>query len=151
MFLTTHSSIGIAIATKVVNPWLAFIMAFIIHYLFDAIPHGDESIFDTKTKKHRYKNIVKSLIIDLIIVSVYILFIMTKIPLNPIIIFAAVLGSILPDVLWGLYDITQIKILSPFAKLHSFFHNPLHKNMRLAAGIVLQFILIIIATLYILQ
>ena len=149
MFLTTHSAIGIAIATKVANPWLAFAFAFIAHYILDIIPHGDEPIFKTETKKQRYKKIIYALIIDLIIVAIYIFFIMTKIPLNPVIIFAAVLGSILPDILWGLYDITQIKIFRPFTQIHNYFHNPLKKILPLKVGIIIQIILTIVVTLLI--
>jgi len=150
MFLTAHSAIGIAIATKAANPWLAFVFAFIAHYFLDTIPHGDESIFNkSKSKKQRYSKILSFLTADLIVTGIYVLIIMTKTPLNPIILFAAILGSILPDILWGLYDVTKIKILKPFVVIHSLFHNPTKKNLSLIAGIVIQVIVIIIATLYI--
>ena len=147
MFLTVHSTIGIAIATKAASPWLAFIFSFFAHYILDAIPHGDESIFKNHTAKQKYQNIIKFLIIDLVIMAIYIFFIMTKVPLNPVIIFAAVLGSILPDILWGLYDVTHLKILKPFMSIHNLFHNPLKIELPLKVGLILQIAIIIVITL----
>ena len=150
MFLTAHSAIGVAIATKATNPWLAFSLAFIAHYILDAIPHGDEALFDNmKTKKDKYTKLSIMLIIDFVIIAIYLLLIMTKISLDPVIIFAAVLGSILPDILWGLYDVKPIKILKPFIKLHSACHNVFHKKLSLKTGLLIQLLIVILATIYI--
>lgn len=150
MFLTAHSAIGIAIATKATNPWLAFILAFIAHYILDAIPHGDEVLFDKmKTKKEKYTKLSMMLIIDFAIIAIYLLLIMTKISLDPVIIFAAVLGSILPDVIWGLYDIKPIKVLKPFVKLHNICHNIFNRKLSLKTGLIVQLLIVILATIYI--
>lgn len=145
MYLTTHSAVGIVLATKTVNPLFAFIFAFIAHYILDIIPHGDESIFNKDiSAAKRYKKIISIVLLDLAITAVYVFFIMTKVPLSPVIIFAAVLGSILPDIIWGIYDIKSIKILKPFVKLHNFFHNPSKKILHLNIGLIGQGILIIL-------
>ena len=150
MYLTTHSAVGIALATKTINPLFAFIFAFIAHYILDIIPHGDESIFNKDiSAAKRYKKIISIVLIDLAITAVYVFFVMTKIPLSPVIIFAAVLGSILPDILWGIYDIKPLKILKPLVKLHSFFHNPSKKNLPINMGIIMQVILIILLYIFI--
>ena len=44
MFLTAHTSVALLISTKIINPFLGFILGFISHFLVDIIPHGDESI-----------------------------------------------------------------------------------------------------------
>ena len=150
MFLTAHSAIGVAIATKATNPWLAFIFAFIAHYVIDAIPHGDEILFDNmKTKKEKYTKLTIMLIIDFAIIALYLLLIMTKISLNPVIIFTAVLGSILPDILWGLYDIKPVSVLKPFVKLHNICHNIFNKKLSLKTGLIIQLLIVILATIYI--
>ena len=44
MFLTVHSAVGLVIPHYVKNPFLAFFAGFILHYVFDIIPHGDTKI-----------------------------------------------------------------------------------------------------------
>ncbi|MFW0862121.1 MAG: hypothetical protein ACKKL6_00870 [Candidatus Komeilibacteria bacterium] len=145
MYLTTHSAVGIAIATKTINPFFAFILAFIAHYILDMIPHGDEEIFEKDiSAAKRYKKIISIVIFDLIITGIYAFMIMTKTNINPVIIFAAILGSILPDILWGIYDVRKIKILKPFVKFHNFFHNPAKKNIPFKMGIAMQIALVVI-------
>jgi len=48
MLLTPHTFVGIAIATNITNPYIAFILAFLSHFLGDKIPHWD---FYSNTKK----------------------------------------------------------------------------------------------------
>lgn len=48
MLLTPHTFVGVAIASAVQNPILAFILAFISHFLGDKIPHWD---FYSNTKR----------------------------------------------------------------------------------------------------
>ena len=46
MFLTVHATAAVLITQKISNPLLAFIIGFISHYILDAIPHGDDKIFE---------------------------------------------------------------------------------------------------------
>lgn len=48
MLLTPHTFVGIAIATNITNPFLAFFLAFLSHFLGDKVPHWD---FYSNTKK----------------------------------------------------------------------------------------------------
>lgn len=151
MYLTVHGSAAILIATKVVNPWWAFILAFISHFILDAIPHGDEKIFDAGLpSKKRYQRILTATAIDFVILMIYTYFIITKLPLDPTLIFIAILGAILPDILWGLYDVTNWKIFKYFFKLHKLFHYILKNKWNLKTGIIFQIIIVAILSLFIL-
>lgn len=48
MLLTPHTFVGIAIATNISNPFLAFTLALLSHFLGDKVPHWD---FYSNTKK----------------------------------------------------------------------------------------------------
>ncbi len=138
MHLTTHAAVGILAATKTANPWWAFILSFILHFVLDLIPHGDESILDkNRPLAGQYKRILSFSGSDFIILISYTYFILTKIDTDPVIIFSAVLGSVLPDVLWILQDITHSKILKPFNQIHKLFHNPLKIKLKPATGVAL--------------
>ncbi|GEM_PF-3732031 len=42
MFIVTHAAIGALIGEELPNhPMLAFVLAFLAHFLTDLIPHGD--------------------------------------------------------------------------------------------------------------
>ena len=73
MYLTAHSSAGVLIAAKVVNPWLAFVLGFLSHYVLDMIPHGEENIFDKTYHRINYRNLTKALLIDFILLLIYML------------------------------------------------------------------------------
>lgn len=148
MFLTPHSSLAILIASGVSQPWLVFLLSLGSHYLLDMVPHGDEKL-DPATKKERLNMIVRYLLVDIIILIIYTFFILTKTTIQPSLIFIAIMGAILPDVLWGLYDVTQWKWLAWAKYLNHKLHNPLNIRLGMKWGLLLQLAFLIIFTMLI--
>ncbi len=148
MYLTAHSSAGVLIAAKFVNPWLAFVLGFLSHYVLDMIPHGEENIFDKKYHRINYRSLIKALTIDFIILILYIYFIMTKLEVNQITLLAAVFGTVLPDLIWGFYYLTKWKILKWPTKMHNYLHMLIkHRQLPLSYGLVIQSLTLIVFTL----
>ncbi len=51
MVLTSHILAGAAIATRINNPILGFVLAFLSHYFLDFIPHREYLIKNVKEKQ----------------------------------------------------------------------------------------------------
>ena len=150
MFLTVHSAAGLVVGNYVKNPFLAFFVGFILHYLFDIIPHGD-----TKVSKKYHNVIYMTLagIIDLaVVISSFLIIILFQNKLFSWSQITAICGSVLPDALLFCYFILpQNKILSQLKKFHHYIHGLISDRwaINLLPGMILQIILyIIILTLY---
>lgn len=50
MLETPHVAVGVAIATKFPNPWIAIPLSFASHFVLDRIPHWNPHLY-TETKK----------------------------------------------------------------------------------------------------
>lgn len=144
MFLTVHSAVGLAASKYFHQPILAFVAGFILHYLFDIIPHGD-----TRAPK-KYLNVIYMTLaglIDLSILSATMISIMLwqNRFLTWVEIFA-ITGSVLPDALLFLQFIfSKNKFLKKLKGFHHFVHSTISKKFELPfiPGIVLQIILFI--------
>ncbi len=143
MFLTVHGAIGIIIGQRISNPWLAFIAGFILHYIFDIIPHGD-----TKVPKQYYNIVYASLagIIDLIIFAIFLIFISSKVEILKLNIILAIIGSLLPDILQAFYFISRQKLFKSFQNVHDYFHGLISNRFEFNffTGLFLQIIFFII-------
>jgi len=51
MLETPHVAVGVAIATKFPNPWIAIPLAFASHFVLDKVPHWNPHLY-TETQKH---------------------------------------------------------------------------------------------------
>lgn len=51
MLETPHVAVGVAIATKIPNPWIAIPLAFASHFVLDKIPHWNPHIYTETMKK----------------------------------------------------------------------------------------------------
>lgn len=108
MFLTVHATAAVIIAQKVHSPLLAFLLGFVSHYILDAIPHGDDKIFERFRGKTLIKAMTIAAIIDFTISLIWLNFLYQQgaFELN-LTILAAVAGSILPDFLNGVFLVTN--------------------------------------------
>ncbi|PIR56728.1 MAG: hypothetical protein COU72_04705 [Parcubacteria group bacterium CG10_big_fil_rev_8_21_14_0_10_41_35] len=60
---------------------------------------------------------------------------------------AAIAGSVAPDALWGLYELTKSPILKWYRTLHTEIHELIFKKeISMKQGFLLQIIFVIIAT-----
>jgi hypothetical protein len=108
MFLSVHSIVALTSIKYIHNPLLLFIVNFILHYILDAIPHGDGN--DVEGLKNNNLEMLILACVDLMFVGIlsynfYLIF-----NYNIYLISIALSGAILPDILWGLCNLTKFKI-----------------------------------------
>lgn len=148
MTLTAHAAIGAVIGEAVGNPLLGFVIAIAVHFLIDIIPHGDNFLSNNYRilKRHR-RQAVAYVTTDAICAILFVLFIVNVRDVALIrSISLGIVGSVLPDLLVGLYDITKVKYLRWFFNLHFTFHDliikkrgdvPLRYSLIVQAALVL--------------
>ncbi len=136
MVLATHAVVGTIIATTFTNdPYIAFGIGFVSHFLLDPIPHWDYKLHslrkDPEGKLNHDMVLGKTFIVDLMrvgtdamigmlvsfIIAIYILKISTL-----QVILASVIGGILPDPLQFVYWKTRSRFLLPLQKFHKWIH-----------------------------
>lgn len=125
MTLTTHATLGAVIGHATGNPVLAFIFGFISHFLIDMVPHGDTGIADNyKVKKVRRKQALAYVMVDAVVAILFVLIIANTRDIISVRNFTwGIVGSVLPDLIVGVYEITHTKYLLWFNRLHFFFHD----------------------------
>ncbi len=66
MLETPHVAVGIAIATKFPNPWIAIPLAFASHFVLDKVPHWNPHLYtETQKSGHPSKNSTVFALIDI--------------------------------------------------------------------------------------
>ena len=125
MLLVTHATAGAVIGQFTGNPVLAFIFGFVIHFLMDMIPHGDVGISDNfRIYKRRRKQAVTYAVVDGAATVLFVLFLFNTRDILSLQNFTwGIAGSVLPDLMVGLYDLTKLKFLKWFSWLHFFCHD----------------------------
>ena len=135
MYQIVHGSAGLLIGSQMGNPWLAFILGFISHFILDAIPHDAREIKRWQDKGPYMKKIALEAIVDLLLLLSIILFLQQNnlLVLNWT-IAAGIIGAILPDYLWGFGELFKIKSkwLEVYKKLHNGDHALLHKDIYIS-------------------
>ncbi len=123
MFITTHAAIGALVGAAVPNRYLAFMLGFLSHFLVDRIPHGDEHMLDGYKSGEKVRRAIAYVTIDSVIALYVTLMILSNAPVSLHVSMKwGLIGSILPDLLVGVYELTKIK---PFFRRFTAFH---HKN-----------------------
>ena len=159
MILSTHVVVGSAIASLIPNhPIVGFSLAFVSHFLLDAIPHWD---YKLKASVRSEENpldadiaINRHFIRDLFCIGVYILigiviaiFVLGGASrLSTSAILAGTLGGIMPDVLQFVYMKIRRQPLISLQKFHLWIHAKKHINDPFS-GIIRQ--IVIVATTFI--
>jgi len=110
MFLTVHSLAALTSVKYIPNPLLLFIVNFLLHYILDIIPHGDGSGIN-KGFKNKNINLFLMAGLDFLFVIIISFIIYKNFQFNIYYIIFALSGAILPDILWGLYRITNFRFL----------------------------------------
>ncbi len=125
MTLTTHATLGAVIGRATGNPVLAFIFGFISHFLIDMIPHGDTGLADNyKIKKVRRKQALAYVMVDAVVAIMFVLILANVKDIVSVRNFTwGIVGSVLPDLIVGVYELTKTKYLHWFNKMHFFFHD----------------------------
>lgn len=158
MFLTIHSSAGIFIGSQINNPLLALGLGFLSHLILDMIPHGDESLGESpelgprgQAAKIKRLFLISSLDLLLVILLFNYLASQNLIIFTPSLL-AGLLGSIVPDFIWGFHEITQDRLSGWLASnILSRIHDLLKVKVALPLGLVIQLTTLIIFTFLIIN
>lgn len=149
MFVTVHTAVGLALTQNFTSPLLAAGVAFISHWILDIIPHGDEVLSEKLSAKgwSRTKiGLALGLPDTIVLVISFLAYLILVPPLQPIVMIAAALGAVLPDILWGLATIIKWQWLQTFDRWHEKTHNLLgRKILPMWAGFSIQAIIMIAA------
>ncbi|MFH1889977.1 MAG: hypothetical protein ABIJ91_00145 [Candidatus Kuenenbacteria bacterium] len=127
MYLTVHASAGILIGSQVGNPWLAFILGVLSHFVLDAIPHDSIELHNWREKGNGIKKFLLEGVVDLLLLTLIILWLQSYnlIDFEPSILFG-VAGALVPDFIWVFAEFFNIKNLV-FDKYKQ-FHDSMHKT-----------------------
>ncbi len=120
MTLATHIVAGTVIGTKFNNPFLIAFVAIVLHFLLDAIPHGDY-VNEKSTLRDWWKEAVSfSTGFSLVFLALAV----HGIPEWPVLknIGIAVFFSLLPDGTTFLYRFMGMKFLRPLRDFHEGLH-----------------------------
>ncbi len=143
MYVTVHSTIGAGLGKFIPNPFLAFIVGALCHFLCDFIPHGDSS--DHLSEAEKKKRMIYVFVFDsfawIIILGMIFLFA----PLaNPMSMAMGALGGLFPDLLRVPYLMFQWKPLKTYCAIHDTIHKALHYDIPALPGIIEQSIVLAI-------
>ncbi len=119
MLATPHLLIGATIATRIHPLPLALLLAFLSHYILDAIPHWDYSINKIKTKKWKesFLDFLKVILDSLLGIILILLF-----APNVVLALGGAFFALIPD------GMTFLTVLLPETKLFQ-KHHFLHSNI----------------------
>lgn len=150
MVLATHIVVGSAVASLMPNhPFVGFTMAFVSHFLLDAIPHWDYKLksgvssdknpldADIAINRHFIRDLfcIGADILIGIVIAIFVLGGTQKLSAPTIV--AGALGGLLPDVLQFVYMKIRREPLISLQKFHLWIHSKKRINDPLA-GVIWQ-------------
>ncbi len=140
MYLTVHGATAMLIAKSFPHPLVAFFLGLLSHFLLDFIPHGDEYLIKKHfTRAQIIKRMFGAAVLDALILLGFLAIFMWVGPIVKLpVLFAALVGSLLPDALQGLYFATEWKWLKNFQYFHVSIHNPTKHPLNWSQGIMVQ-------------
>jgi hypothetical protein len=153
MLLTPHILVGALLGSKIQSPWLVFIIAFISHFILDAIPHREYEIRSLKKKKINKKFFIDLLqvLTDLTIGMGATIFFVWHTPYRNHALLGMI-AAILPDGLTFIYWRTKMPMLKALTNFHCLTVHPKNnKNTPLIWGLGSQLIIVAIAVFFILS
>lgn len=130
MTITTHAAVGAIIGRFIPHPLAAFLCGFVSHFLLDAIPHGDCTLSDNyRIHKTKRKRAVAYALTDGILALFFVLYLANTRDIRSVPGFTwGIIGSVLPDLIIGAYEITRPKWLKWFHDMHFWFHHLIAKR-----------------------
>ena len=125
MFITTHAALGALIAEQMPNhPYLAFGFAIASHFLSDIIPHGDSNLYKGYVSGSKVRRALAYVTIDGVVSILFVLFLFNSQQFqNRFTMTMGILGGVLPDLLVAVYEVTKVRGLRWFHRVHFYFHN----------------------------
>lgn len=154
MFLTPHSVAAVALTQAVTAPGLAFVIGFVSHFLLDLVPHGDDGLnkWILKKKGSRVRKIFYVACIDSLIGGSIFLLLWAVAPrFNFWVAASAALGSVLPDILWGLAELfPKSRILEHYKQKHHLWQGSVSDPLSLKWGMILQLFTLLVSLWFVL-
>ena len=146
MLVPVHAVIGGLIGEKLVaSQILAFVFGFLSHFLLDMIPHNDGVTLDEAQMKHKkpelYLNVAAQIATTFFILIIWIYALK---PIHDQAVILGMVGAVLPDALWGVYERFKIKQLKWFFNLHNYIHGFFKFEVSRKKALVAQGLLIIL-------
>lgn len=142
MFVTTHAALGALIAQQMPeHPYLAFGLGVASHFLSDIIPHGDTKLYKEYISGRKVKRSIAYSIIDGALAIIFVIFMLNAVSSEARLAMSlGMIGSVLPDLIVGVYEVFKFKWLEKLHRLHFFFHNmiSIKHDMSFAAGFSMQ-------------
>ncbi len=152
MFLTVHGTAAIIIVKHVSNPAAAISLAFLSHYLLDAIPHGDDALMQRVPKSQQLKVITLLFVIDMLVSLGWFWYLHSQGIFNGITPLLVIAASMLPDFLMGIYMLLPLRFLKWNMTLMEQAHRWFHKTpLPMATGFLIQLVFFFVATWYLFQ
>jgi hypothetical protein len=140
MYLVGHAAVGVAFVTAahIKNPVAAFGVGWLSHYVADFFPHGDEAAGEwAKKGKSEVRRILALVAVDAtLLLAIFAVYLSRQGWSWPV--AAAIAGSALPDVMWGLDKVFKRTLVRPLERLHNANHNFFDVRMPLWLGVALQ-------------
>ncbi|OGY55356.1 MAG: hypothetical protein A2951_01885 [Candidatus Buchananbacteria bacterium RIFCSPLOWO2_01_FULL_56_15] len=150
MFLTSHATAAVLIAEQIHSPTLAFALGWLSHYLLDMIPHGDDKLLDHLPRRAYLVAFTKIAAVDFFIMIGWLWFLFNRgtIVLTPVMI-AAVVGSLLPDILNGVYLVTRSRLIEWNHRVNDWAHTAIIKKpLPPVQGFFIQAIFFLLLAVY---
>lgn len=140
MYLTVHGATALLVARAVPNPLLAFLLSLVSHFILDFIPHGDEHLLKKHfTRGQTMRRMFGAASLDgMILVGFMAIFLWVGPPISLSTVAWSLIGSLLPDLLQGIYFATETKWLKPFQKMHLAVHNASDHQLNWHQGMMVQ-------------
>ena len=131
MFLAVHAAVGAITGNVAPDPVSAFSIGFLSHFLVDMIPHGDEHMYEGYKNGARVRRAILYVTVDALatMVLVALLFIDQDF-FSTRNVALGIIGGLLPDLLVGIYEMFEPKILREFHRFHMRNHHFLIKRLR---------------------
>lgn len=143
MLFGTHFIAGAAVGEAVGNPFLAFLLGFVLHFLLDSIPH-----FDTTDDRILTKRQIALIVVEGIIGMSVVAYCYFNFSTNKAGFLAGGFGSILPDLLDNVPFWDKAFQKTRFGRIFHDFHGKIQSiKLRPILGLSIQAAIIVIGFL----
>jgi hypothetical protein len=143
MLLTVHATAGALIGQQINNPILAFVLAFVSHFILDIIPHGDQDWIEEYKgdQKSKVKKIISIVAIDVIVLLTLLIsrYYYGDSFAPSLSIASGILGGVLPDFLVGCHELSD-RLFKSFYRFHFIVHDLIKIKPTIFQGVAFQII-----------
>jgi len=164
MINTVHAATSALIGKHILSAPLAFVVAFLFHFVLDVIPHGDQRLGkkilgfrfrEMKKTEESYKDSILYAFLDHSFLAIFFIPFMFRNYdfANTDAFVWAIIGGVLPDILVGAYILGKFRGLKWFftlhTKIHHIFLNRMKADIPLKVGLLVQILIVIAIVVFI--